>query len=96
MPLANQFLDRRTKLLDCQKERLICMHQEGVSIHRLSKIFKVNRRLVQFTLFPERMAHNKLLRKQRGGEAQYYDRVEHNLAIKEHRQHKKEVFKKLI
>ena len=54
LALANQFLDRRVRLIDCQKAQVRILHDQGTSIHALAKIFKVSRRLIQYTLYPER------------------------------------------
>jgi hypothetical protein len=91
--LADQFLDRRVKLLECQKERIKAMHSEGHSITSLGKMFHVNKRLVQFVLFPERQKKNVKDRNARGGSAQYYVKEEHTEAIREHRRYKYEALK---
>ena len=89
--LADQFLDRRVILLECQKEQMKRLYAATVSIHALAKIFRCSRRTVQFTLFPERKAQNLVLRKAKGGSAQYYDTHTHTQAIREHRKYKKQV-----
>lgn len=72
------------------------MHVEGVSIRALSRIFKVDRRLIQFVLFPEREAHNKKLRKAKGGSAQYYDKDKHAAAMRKHRKYKYNTLKNTL
>lgn len=96
IPLDHYFLDRRTKLLPCMKERLHDMYEKnGSSIHSLSKTFGVSRRLIQFELFPERKHKNLQDRYERGGSVIYYKGgSEWAETMKEHRDYKKEVFKK--
>ena len=94
--LGMKVLKRSSKLLDCQKERILAMYGEGVSITQLGKIFHVNKRTIQFLLFPERLVKNKELRKIRGGSKQYYIKEKHTEAIREHRDYKKRVLKDII
>lgn len=89
LSLNNEFLDKRVKLLPCQKEMVIYNYQKfGYSMRKLSDIFKVDRRLIQFTLFPERQFINIQKRKERGGWKQYYDKDIHTLSMKNHRDNK--------
>ena len=90
--LADKFLDRRVRLLDCQKEQMLRLHESGVSTHSLAKIFHCSRRTVQFTLDPEKQKANVKLRKAKGGSAQYYDTHTHTQAISRLRAYKKELF----
>jgi hypothetical protein len=66
------FLDRRIKLLPCQKEMIHHWYKIGTSITKISKIFNVNKRLIQFELFPERKMKNLSDRRKRGGTMIYY------------------------
>lgn len=91
LALKEKPLKRSAKLLDCQRERVKAMHIEGVSINSISKIFKVNKRLIQFILFPERQKRNLELRQERGGSSIYYNKEKHTIAIREHRNYKKEL-----
>ncbi len=94
MNLKSQFLSRRVKLLDCQKERVFKMHHgESYGINQLARMFKVNKRLIQFICYPERAERNRQLRETRGGSKKYYNKANHRKATKEHRNYKKEVFK---
>lgn len=86
--LENPFLDRRRKLLPCQIEMIKVYHTSGTSINKLAKDFKVNKRLIQFILFPERLKKNKELRSDRGGSQIYYDKDKHTEAIKSLRHYK--------
>lgn len=92
--LKSPFLSKRVKLLPCQKERIKRMHEiENYGIRQLARMFKVNRRLIQFICYPEREEANKAARAKRGGSKIYYKREKHTKAMKEHRNHKKTVFK---
>lgn len=86
-------LKRSAKLLDCQRERIVSLHSEGSSITGLGKMFKVNKRLIQFIIFPERQKKNLELREQRGGSKAYYNKEKHTIAVREHRDYKKKLFK---
>lgn len=96
LSLKNVFIDKRTKMLPCQKERAIAMYGEGVSITQLAKLFKVNKRLIQFLLFPERKKKNIQDREMRGGWKQYYDKEKHNESMNEHRKRKHNILTKLL
>lgn len=85
-------LDRRVKMLPCQKEQAVRMHQSGMSITSIGKWYQVNKRSIQFLLFPERQAKNLLDRAKRGGSKQYYDKEQHRLSMADHRQYKEQLF----
>lgn len=91
IPIKNKFLDRRTKLLDCQKEMVKYWYEKGTSIRAIARMFNVDKRTIQFLLFPERLKKNIQNRKERGGWKQYYNKTEHAEAIKEHRNYKKKI-----
>lgn len=57
--LDSPFLDKRVKLLPCQKENLTRLHGRGCSIHSLSRMYKISRRSIQFILYPDRLEKNK-------------------------------------
>ena len=86
--LNDPFLKRSCKLLPCQKEMVKYRHGLGESIHSLSKVFKVSRRLIQFTLYPNRQEKNLIDRANRGGTKIYYDKDKHKSAMKDHRKYK--------
>lgn len=87
------FIDRRTKMLPCQKERAKQLYSEGIGIRALARMFHVDKRLIQFLLFPERQKKNVQDREKRGGWKQYYDKTKHAEAIKDHRKYKHKVLK---
>jgi transposase len=95
IPLQDPFLDRRTKLLPCQKEMVKYWHDKGTSINGLARMFKVSKRTIQFILFPERQKKNVQDRQERGGWKQYYNKEKHAKDIKEHRDYKKETLKNI-
>jgi hypothetical protein len=89
--LDSPFFDRRVKLLPCMRERIHVLYEEGRSIHSLAKQFNVNKRLIQFELFPERKEKNLADREKSGGWKQYYKGgEEHNATQREHRRYKYE------
>lgn len=92
-PLNDPFLKRSVKLLPCQKEMIKYWYEMGSSINGLARMFKVNKRTIQFILFPERLKKNKIDREARGGWKQYYNKEEHKESIKDHRNYKKQVLK---
>lgn len=88
------FLDRRCKLLPCQREMIHYWHRQGVSINAISRMFKVNKRLIQFELFPERKELNIQQRRDRGGSKIYYKGGEEwNQTMREHRSYKNNTLK---
>jgi hypothetical protein len=93
--LKDPFLDKRIKLLPCQRYMVIWWYNSGESINAIAKRFKVNKRLIQFVLFPERREKNLELRDERGGWSQYYDRVANGAAVKKHRDYKKYIISKI-
>ncbi len=90
--IDSPFLDRRVKLLPCQRERIFQMHhKEGYGIRPLTRIFKVDRRLIQFICFPERHQKNLELREARGGSGNYYRTEKHKESMRRHRTYKREI-----
>lgn len=90
------FFDRRTKIIPCQRQMIPVWWANGASIHSLAKMFKVDRRVIQFILFPERQKKNIKDRKLRGGWVQYYDKQYHADKQREHRQYKYKLLKNSI
>ena len=69
----SEFLDKRVKLLQCQKERMVREWKEhGYSQRKLAKMFNVSRRLVVFTIHPEKYLRHMEAREERGGWKTYY------------------------
>ena len=92
--LESSFLKRSVKLIACQKVMVQYHHLKGMSIHNLSKLFKVSRRTIQFILYPERQTKNLEDRAKRGGTRQYYDKEKHKEYMKTHRSYKHKTLKK--
>lgn len=88
MKLDSPFLDRRVKLLPCQKEMVASLHTRGASISGIARMYGVSKRLIQFIIFPEKLAMSLKRRAERGGSKIYYDREYHNQKTKEHRHYK--------
>lgn len=91
------FLDRRVKLLPCQKEMVHYWYKQGMSITSIAKMFQVNKRLIQFELFPERKLKNLADRQNRGGTMIYYKGGKQWAdTMKEHRTYKYNTLKHII
>lgn len=91
--IDDPFLDRRTKLLPCQREMIKYWRERGCSTRTLARMFSVDRRNIQFVLDPEKLKRNKEVRAARGGSAIYYDREYQTAAMREHRRRKHKLFK---
>jgi hypothetical protein len=92
--IADPFLNKRTKLLPCQKERIVDLYNGGSSINGLAKVFKVSKRLIQFTIFPERAELSKMKTSERQKNGRYYNKEKHTKSVRDHRRYKQELFKK--
>ena len=90
--LVGTEFDRRVKLGPDDKQEIRRLHNEGTGIRELSRRFKVNRRLIQFIIYPERQAENILRRNERGGSKQYYKKEVHAKAIAKTRTYKQQLF----
>lgn len=69
-------------------------HKGKLSQRAAAELFGVSRRTIQFIWFPEQLEENKKRRAERGGSKQYYDREKHNASMREHREYKKDLYKK--
>lgn len=88
------FLDRRTKLLPCQKEMIKYYHDQGATIRGLARQFNVDKRLIQFVIYPERRIKNVADRKSRiGSTLKEYGNKYFADSIKAHRDYKKSILK---
>lgn len=80
--------DRRVKLTDADRARIKDLHAEGnTSIRALARLYGVDKRTIQFLLFPERLEKNLADRAVRGGSTQYYEVSAHRVAMREYRRH---------
>jgi transposase-like protein len=92
IPINNPKHDKRVKLTNTDKENIIREYESrGISINGLARKYKVSKRLIQFTLFPERKEKAKegFLERQKDG--RYYNKERHREYMKRHRDHKKEL-----
>lgn len=97
LKLNDPFLDRRCKLIPCKKEMVMYWYGQGLSIRKIAKMFQVDKRLVQFTIFPERHQLNLNHRKDRGGSKVYYEGGENwATTIREHRRYKYNTLKSTV
>lgn len=89
--IEDRFLKRSAKLIPCQKEMVLFWHKQGMTIADISRLFKVSRRTIQFIVFPDRAEKNIELRQKRGGSKIYYEKEKHKMAMKKHRDYKREI-----
>jgi len=57
--LPSKMMDKRIKLLDCQREMILYWTKEGMSQRALARMFNVSRRTITFIQDPEKLAKNK-------------------------------------
>ena len=81
--------DRRIKLSQEDKKEIEKCFKDGMSIRAIQRKFKVDRRLIQFVLFPERQKRNVEMRQKRGGSSVYYNKTYQAKKIKATRDYKK-------
>lgn len=93
LAINDPFLDRRTKLLPCQKERVLSLHNTGASQRKLAAMFGVSRRLITFVIDPSKQLANLERRQERGGTKQYYDKSKHADSMRTHRIYKHQILK---
>lgn len=95
VPINNEKLDKRVKLTDEDKENIVKEYATGViSITGLGKKYGVSKRLIQFTLFPERKEKAKQRYAENRKDGRYYDKDKHKVYMKKHREHKKDLDEK--
>lgn len=93
IPINNPKHDKRVKLTAEDKQNIISDYETGLLSQRgLAEKYGVSRRLIQFTLDPEKEKRNKELFAERQKDGRYYDREKHNEQMKRHRDHKKQLF----
>jgi hypothetical protein len=91
IPINNPQNDRRVKLTDLQRKEIL-QAKDKLSQRQLAEMYGVSRRTITFIHNPEALIENKKRRSERGGSKVYYDKDYHRMAMKEHRDHKKELF----
>ena len=85
--------DRRVKLTDKDKQRVLELREQGYSQRELAREFDVSRRLIQFILDPAKKQRDLQRRKERGGWKQYYDKEKNTEYIRNHRRYKHKILK---
>lgn len=97
MPYKKRYLteayDRRVKIPKSEHINIKALHNQGQAIRAIARHYGVDKRLIQFILFPERHAKNLQDRAERGGSKIYYDKDKWRETMREHRQYKAKVFK---
>lgn len=95
VPIDNPKHDKRVKLSnedrDNIREEYVC---GNISQNGLAKKYGVSKRLIQFVLYPEKqeVARKQFLERQKDG--RYYNKDKHREYMKQHREHKKELYNK--
>ena len=96
MKLDSPFLDRRVKLLPCQREMVLYWTNQGLSQRKLAKMFNVSKRLIQFIQDPKKKERDLQNRAERGGSMAYYKGGEEwARTMREHRTYKNQVLSKI-
>ncbi len=90
--IKNEKLDKRIKLTKEDKKEIEELHKlKALSIRGIARLYKVDKRLIQFVLYPERQKRNIQLRAERGGSTQYYNKDKNTIAMRKHRAYKKKL-----
>ncbi len=87
--------DGRRKLTDEHRRKIRDLYYvENWAIRRIARNFEnvVTRRMIQFTIFPERYEEAKARRREKKVHLKYYDRGKHSKAIKALREKKRRIF----
>lgn len=82
--------DLRIKYSDFEKAMIKKLFSQGMSINGIAREIGCSKRLVQFTLFPERLAHSKELKRQRPST---YNREKNREYKRRYKKHLKELYK---
>jgi transposase len=82
------FLDKRVKLLPCQKEMVSHYRNLGWSQRKLAAHFNVSRRLITFVIDDTKKERDLQRRAERGGSMAYYDKAKNTSGMRKHRRHK--------
>lgn len=82
--------DKRVKLTDGEREEIKNLYGK-VSQRKLANIYGVSRRLITFIGDENKLEQNIKRREERGGWIVYYKKEKHTIAMKRHRQYKKNV-----
>lgn len=97
LKLGSPFLDKRVKLLPCQREMVLYWTSRGMSQRKLAEMFRVSRRLITFIQDPKKKERDLENRAARGGSAVYYkggkDWAE---TMKRHRRRKNKILRNIL
>ena len=80
--------DRRRKLSEADKQSIWEEWEGGKSQRQLAREYGVSRRLVSFTVHPEKLAETRKRYRERQKEGRYYDKDRHAAYIRNHRRYK--------
>lgn len=95
IPINNEFLDRRVKLTQENKTRIKELYETGeYSQRELARLYGVSKRSIIFAIYPEKREANYAARVSKGGSKIYYNKEAHTQSMREHRNYKKDLFKK--
>ena len=85
--------DRRIKIPASEHDYIKRRYKEGESLRGIARAYGVDKRLIQFILYPERLKKNRELRKQRGGWKIYYNKEAWREEHRKHRAYKEKLFR---
>lgn len=92
--INNPKLDKRVKLTDEDRVNIVEDYATGLISQRgLAEKYGVSRRLIQFVLDPEKKERAQAQFNERQKDGRYYDKDKHSAYMKDHRDHKKELYK---
>lgn len=95
IPINNPKNDKRVKLTDENRENIREEYSSGLISQRgLAEKYGVSRRLIQFTLNPEKQEIAKKQFAERQKDGRYYDKDKHTVSVRTHRNHKKDLYNK--
>ena len=86
--------DRRVKLTDKDRADIKQLYyEEHLYIRAIARLYadKCSRRLIVYTLFPERLKALQEKHKAEKHHLKYYNRAKHTQAMRRHRKHKRKV-----
>lgn len=94
----NERLDRRVKLTESDRQDIRNAYfgehyREQPTMTYLAQKYGVDRRLIQFVLFPEREKRQKELASKRQKEGRYYDKEKRRKYMQNHRDYKRSLVK---
>jgi hypothetical protein len=86
--------DRRVKISDEDRSHIASLYSKGVAVREIVRRMdnRISRRSIQFILFPERLEHLQNHNREIEHWKIYYNRSEHNKAMRKTRKHRAEVF----